>query len=31
MIDLVMEEFDLPKDKTVVKIAMHWDIRQTWN
>ena len=30
-IDLVMEEFDLPKDKTVVKIAMHWDIGQTWN
>lgn len=27
---LIMEEFDLPKDKTIVKQAHHWDIGQTW-
>ena len=30
-IDLVIEEFDLPKEKTVVQKATHWDIGQTWN
>ena len=27
---LILEEFDLPQDKTVVKQAHHWDIGQTW-
>ena len=26
----ILEEFDLPKDKTVVKYAIHWDIGQSW-
>ena len=26
----VIEEFDLPNDKTVVQKASHWDIGQTW-
>ncbi|MBR1799874.1 MAG: hypothetical protein IJ767_00040 [Bacteroidaceae bacterium] len=30
-IDLVLEEFDLPRDKTIVQKASHWDIGQTWN
>lgn len=30
-IDLIIEEFDLPRDKTVVQKASHWDIGQTWN
>ena len=30
-IDLVLEEFDLPHDKTIVQKASHWDIGQTWN
>ena len=30
-IELVIEEFDLPKEKTVVQKATHWDIGQTWN
>ena len=29
-IDLIIEEFDLPRDKTVVQKACHWDIGQTW-
>ncbi|MBQ8456072.1 MAG: hypothetical protein IJ540_00515 [Prevotella sp.] len=29
-IDLIIEEFDLPRDKTVVQKASHWDIGQTW-
>lgn len=27
---LIMEEFNLPEDKTVVKYAVHWDIGQKW-
>ncbi len=27
---LIYEEFDLPKDKTIIKQAHHWDIGQTW-
>ena len=30
-IDLIIEEFDLPREKTVVQKATHWDIGQTWN
>lgn len=30
-ISLIIEEFDLPKDKTIVQKATHWDIGQTWN
>lgn len=30
-IDLIIEEFDLPRDKTIVKKASHWDIGQTWS
>ena len=30
-IDLVIEEYDLPRDKTVVQKASHWDIGQTWS
>lgn len=30
-IDLIIEEFDLPKEKTIVQKATHWDIGQTWN
>ena len=26
----IIEEFDLPKDKTIVKYAIHWDIGQSW-
>ena len=29
-IDLIIEEFDLPRQKTVVQKASHWDIGQTW-
>jgi hypothetical protein len=29
-IDMIIEEFDLPKDKTITKKAPHWDIGQTW-
>lgn len=28
--DLIMEEFDLPEEKTIVKYGEHWDIGQTW-
>ena len=27
---LIMEEFNLPEDKTMVKYAVHWDIGQKW-
>ena len=30
-IDLIIEEFDLPREKTIVQKATHWDIGQTWN
>ena len=30
-IGLIIEEFDLPKEKTIVQKASHWDIGQTWN
>ena len=30
-ISLIMEEFDLPANKTIVQKASHWDIGQTWN
>lgn len=30
-INLILEEFDLPKKKTIVQKATHWDIGQTWN
>ena len=30
-IDLIIEEFDLPRELTVVQKATHWDIGQTWN
>ena len=30
-IEQIIEEFDLPKDKTIVQKASHWDIGQTWN
>ncbi|MBR1547132.1 MAG: hypothetical protein IJ637_00180 [Prevotella sp.] len=30
VIDLIIEEFDLPRDKTIVQKASHWDIGQTW-
>jgi len=30
VLPLIMEEFDLPEDKTVVQQASHWDIGQTW-
>lgn len=29
-VSLIMEEFNLPSDKTVVQIADHWDIGQKW-
>ena len=29
-IDQIIDEFDLPKAKTIVKKASHWDIGQTW-
>ena len=29
-IDLIIEEYDLPREKTVVQKASHWDIGQTW-
>jgi len=28
--DVIVEEFNLPKDKAVLKYASHWDIGQTW-
>ena len=30
-IDQILDEFDLPREKTIVKKASHWDIGQTWN
>ena len=30
-IDQIIDEFDLPSEKTIVKKASHWDIGQTWN
>lgn len=30
-IDLIYEEYDLPREKTIVQKANHWDIGQTWN
>jgi len=30
-IDQIIVEFDLPREKTIVKKASHWDIGQTWN
>lgn len=30
-IDLIIEEYDLPRENTVVQKASHWDIGQTWN
>lgn len=29
-VDLIIEEFDLPRENTVVQKASHWDIGQTW-
>ena len=26
----IIEEFDLPREKTIVQKASHWDIGQTW-
>ena len=30
-IDQIIDEFDLPRQKTIVRKASHWDIGQTWN
>ena len=30
-IEQIIDEFDLPREKTIVKKASHWDIGQTWN
>ena len=30
-LDLIIEEFDLPREHTVLQKANHWDIGQTWN
>ena len=30
-VDMIIDEFDLPHEKTIVKKASHWDIGQTWN
>ena len=30
-IDLIIEEYDLPREKMVVQKASHWDIGQTWS
>lgn len=30
-VDIIIDEFDLPREKTIVKKANHWDIGQTWN
>ena len=30
-LDLIIEEFDLPREKTIIQKATHWDIGQTWN
>ena len=28
--ELILEEFDLPADKTTFEFAIHWDIGHTW-
>lgn len=28
--DIILEEFDLPADKTTFEYAIHWNIGQTW-
>ena len=28
--DLILEEFNLPKEKTAAKYAIHWDIGMSW-
>jgi len=30
VLPLILDEFDLPEEKTVVQQASHWDIGQTW-
>ena len=30
-IDIIIDEYDLPREKTIVRKATHWDIGQTWN
>lgn len=30
-ISLIIDEYDLPREKTIVQKATHWDIGQTWN
>ena len=30
-LDLIYEEFDLPRERTVLQKASHWDLGQTWN
>ena len=30
-LDLIYEEFDLPRENTVLEKASHWDLGQTWN
>lgn len=30
-VGMIIDEFDLPHEKTIVKKASHWDIGQTWN
>ena len=30
-IEQIIDEFDLPREKTIVKKAPHWDIGQTWS
>ena len=30
-VDQIIDEFDLPREKTIVKKASHWDIGQTWS
>ena len=30
-IEYIINEFDLPREKTIVKKANHWDIGQTWS
>lgn len=29
-VELIMNEFDLPKENSVIQVASHWDIGQTW-
>lgn len=30
-ISQIIDEYDLPREKTIVRKATHWDIGQTWN